>query len=309
MRVEETGKRPGISIAMDWSGTARRFGMWIAPATLLATPVAMQREQAARIERLGYGSLWTGEPPSSSPAGGREIFAELAVVLAATERLVAGAGIANISRRHPAATHGAAATLAEAYPGRLVLGLGGHSGDRPLTAMREYLDAMDQAAKQILPQIRYPRVLAALGPKSHRLAAERTDGVHPFLQPVEHTEIARNALGPDALLIPHQALVLDENPDSARGSMRALLARGWRNVETPYTRNYRRLGYGDDDLADDRSDRLIDATLAWGDERAVAHRLRRHLDAGADHVLLHPLSSDLPSAVDVLERLAPRLLN
>lgn len=309
MSAEETGKRPGRSIAMDWSGTARRFGVWIAPATLLATPVGVQREQAARIERLGYGSLWTGEPPSSSPAGGREIFAQLAVVLAATERLVAGAGVANISMRNPAATHSAAATLAEAYPGRLVLGLGGHSGDRPLTALRAYLDAMDQAAERILPEVRYPRMLAALGPKAHRLAAERTDGVHPFLQPVEHTEIARNALGPDALLIPHQALVVDQNPDSARANLRALLAHGQRNVETPYTKNYRRLGYGDDDLADDRSDRLIDATLASGDERAVVHRLRDHLDAGADHVLLHPLSPDLPSAVDVLERLAPRLLN
>jgi probable F420-dependent oxidoreductase len=305
MIVEETGRGPGDG----WSATNRRFGVWIAPATLLATPVTVQRAQAARIERLGYGSLWTGEPPSSSPAGGREIFTQLAVVLAATERLVAGAGIANVSMRRPAATHGAAATLAEAYPGRLVLGLGGQSGDRPLTAMRDYLDAMDQAAERILPEIRYPRVLAALGPKAHRLAAERTDGVHPFLQPVEHTEIARKMLGADALIIPHQALVLDENPDSARGSLRAILALGQRNVETPYTKNYRRLGYGDEDLADDRSDRLIDATLAWGNEHAVVHRLRDHLEAGADHVLLHPLSPDLPSAVDVLERLAPQLVD
>lgn len=286
-----------------------RFGVWIPPAVLLATSVAVQREQAARIERLGYGSLWTGEPPASSRAGGREIVAQLAVVLAATERLVAGAGVANISMRRPAAMHGAAATLAEAYPGRLVLGLGGQSGDRPLTEMREYLDAMDEAAERHQPEIRYPRVLAALGPKAHRLAAERTDGVHPFMQPVEHTEIARRAVGPDALVIPHQALVLDQNPDSARGSLRALLAFGRRNVETPYTRNYRRLGYGDDDLADDRSDRLIDATLAWGDEHAVVRRLRDHLDAGADHVLLHPLSPDLPSAVDVLERLATHLVD
>lgn len=288
-------------------GTTSRFGVWIAPATLLTTPVAVQREQAARIERLGYGSLWTGEPPSSSPGGGREIFAQLAVVLAATERLVAGSGIANVSMRRPAAAHGAAATLAEAYPGRLVLGLGGQSGDRPLTALREYLDAMNQAAERLLPEIRYPRVLAALGPKAHRLAAERTDGAHPFLQPVEHTEAARRMLGPGALLIPHQALVLDENPNSARGSMRALLAPGQRNIETPYTKNYRRLGYGDDDLADDRSDRLIDATLAWGNEHAVLRRLHDHLDAGADHVLLHPLTPDLPSTVDILERLAPHL--
>ncbi|WP_131738753.1 TIGR03620 family F420-dependent LLM class oxidoreductase [Actinomadura roseirufa] len=304
MAAEQSGQGPGKAFAREWPS---RFGVWIAPPTLLTTPVAVQREQAARIERLGYASLWTGEPPVVAPVGGREIFAQLAVLLAATDRLVVGSGIANVSTRLPEATHSAAATLAEAYPGRLVLGLGGQGGDRPLTALREYLDVMDRAAERSPIQVRYPRVLAALGPKAHALAADRADGVHPFLQPVEHTEIARRLLGSGGLVIPHQALVLEEDPDTARKSLRALLALGMRNVETPYTKNYRRLGYGDADLVDDRSDRLIDATLAWGDERAVAGRLRDHLDAGADHVLLHPLAPDLPSAVDALERLAPHL--
>jgi probable F420-dependent oxidoreductase len=293
--------------ARQWLG---RFGVWIPPGALLATPVPVQREQFARIERLGYGSVWIGEPPPTSPGVGRDAFAQLAVVLAATERLVAGTGIANIGTRHPVAMHGAAATLAEAYPERVIIGLGGHSGDRPLSRLQEYLDAMDQAAARLLPAIRYPRVLAALGPKAHRLAADRADGAHSFLQPVEHTEIARKALGADPLLIPHQALVLETDAAAARGRVRAAFGfgRGGRaGVETPYSRNYRRLGYGDDDLAGERSDRLIDATVAWGDEAAVAGRLRAHLDAGADHVLLQPLASDLPAGVDQLERLAGHL--
>ncbi|WP_188191863.1 TIGR03620 family F420-dependent LLM class oxidoreductase [Nonomuraea sp. SYSU D8015] len=286
-----------------------RFGVWVPPMTLLTTPVARQRDQFARIEQLGYGSLWTGEPPASSPIGGREIFTQLAVVLSATTTLVAGAGIANITMRDPMAMHTGAATLTEAHPGRLLLGLGGPRGERPLSATRAYLDAMDEAAARILPDARYPRVLAALGPKAHALAAERTDGAHPFLQPVEHTEAARGALGPDALLIPHQALVLDTDPVRARGRMRALFGRGGGNTHNPYTANYRRLGYGDADLAGERSDRLVDAVLAWGDRDAVATRLERHLAAGADHVLLHPLTDDLAAAVDQLEELAPRLLS
>ncbi|MFB4294080.1 TIGR03620 family F420-dependent LLM class oxidoreductase [Nonomuraea sp. ATR24] len=289
-----------------------RFGVWIAPMTLARTPVTVQREQFARIEGLGYGSLWTGEPPPSSPAGGREIFAQLAVMLAATRRLVAGAGVANITVRDPVAAHGGAATLAEAYPGRLVLGLGGHTGEhtggRPLSALRDYLDGMDRAAARDdeLAGARYPRVLAALGPRAHRLAGERAHGAHPFMQPVEHTEAARRALGPDGLLIPHQMLVLDPDAARARGRIRALISLGG-DGDNPYTANYRRLGYGDADLAGGRSDRLIDALLAWGEDEAVAARLRAHLAAGADHVLLHPLTGDLPSAVDQLERLAPRL--
>lgn len=294
---------------MDMTEVRRRlgrYGVWVAPMTLLETPVPRQREQFRRIERLGFGSLWTGEVPASSPVGGREIFAQLSVVLAATEKLVAGSGIANITMRRPMAMHTGAATLSEAYPGRLILGLGGHTGDRPLSDLRDYLAAMDRAAARVLPGIRYPRVLAALGPKAHRLARERAHGVHPFLQPIEQTEIAREALGPEALVIPHQALVLDAEPARARGRMRALLGQG--NPANPYTDNYRRLGYGDADVTGERSDRLVDALLAWGDDAAVADRLRRQLSAGADHVLLKPLADGLESAVDQLERLAPRLL-
>jgi hypothetical protein len=81
-------------------------------------------------------------------------------------------------------------------------------------------------------------------------------------------------------------------------------------ARSPYTDNFRRLGYGDDDLAGDRSDRLIDALLAWGDEDAIATRVQEHLDAGADHVLVHPLgAANLPSVSDQLERLAPALLS
>jgi probable F420-dependent oxidoreductase len=293
---------------VDVSETRRRlgrFGVWIPPAVLLATPVAVQRHEFARVERLGYGSLWSGEPPSASPAGGREVFAQHALMLAATERVVVGTGVANIGMRDPVAMHTGAATLAEAYPGRFVLGLGGQSGDRPLSQLRDYLDAMDAAAERLLPDVRYPRVLAALGPRAHRLAKERADGVHPFLQPVAHTRNARAAIGQDLLLIPHQVVVLDADARSARGRLRAMLGAG--RGESPYTRHYRRLGYGDDDLAGERSDRLVDDILAWGDEKAVARRGDDHLDAGADHVLIHPLGTDLPSMVDQLDRLAAPL--
>lgn len=282
-----------------------RFGVWIAPATVLNTPMPVLREQAARIEELGYGSLWTGEPPAASPGVGREVFTQAAALLAATERLVIGTGVANIQLRAPLAMHGGAATLAEAYPGRFVLGVGGQAGERPLSQLRDYLTEMDEAATRVLPEVRYPRVLGALGPKAIALAAERADGVHPFMQPVEHTERARAALGPGPLLIPHQVLILDADAASARGRFRALF--GGRHGENPYTRNYRRLGFGDDDLAGERSDRLIDATLAWGDENAVAERLHAHLDAGADHVLLHPLTADLASAIEQLARLQAML--
>ncbi|MGZ5294397.1 MAG: LLM class F420-dependent oxidoreductase, partial [Actinomycetota bacterium] len=46
------------------------------------------------------------------------------------------------------------------------------------------------------------------------------------------------------------------------------------------------------DVAGRGSDRLIDATIAWGDVEAIAGRVREHLDAGADHVCLQFVSDD-----------------
>ncbi|UED86493.1 LLM class flavin-dependent oxidoreductase [Streptomyces profundus] len=289
------------------------FGVWLAPHAVRATPVAVLRAQARRIEELGYGSLWTGEPPVGAPVAGREIFSLLAVLLAATDRLVLGAGVANVTMRRPQAVWSAASGLDEGYPGRLVLGLGGADGPRPLRRLRGYLDAMDAQRPTdeeggALPAP-FPLVLAAIGPRAQALAVERADGVHPFLQPVAHTARARRAIGEGPLLIPHQALTLEEDPELARGRLRAVLgaAGGRPLVENAYTRNYRRLGYGDRDLAGGGADALVDAVLAHGGAAAVAGRLRAQLEAGADHVLLHPLTDDLPSAVDDLARLAPFL--
>ncbi|WP_405163167.1 TIGR03620 family F420-dependent LLM class oxidoreductase [Nocardia sp. NBC_01499] len=285
------------------------FGVWIAPMTLLTTPVATQRAQFARIESLGYGSLWSGEPPADSPMGGREAFAEHGVMLAATERIVVGTGVANITRRDPAAMHSGAATLAEAYPGRFILGIGGQTGDSPLSQLRAYLDGMDAAATQVLSETAYPRLLAALGPKTHDVAAQRTHGVHPFMQPVEHTANARRLLGPEPLLIPHQFLMLNEDAETARGAIRSVFGSDAGLPNGFYANNFRRLGFTDDDLLDGLSDRFIDAVLAWGGRDDIVSRSRAHLHAGADHVLLHPIAHDLTAAVDQLELLAPLLHN
>ncbi len=53
-----------------------------------------------------------------------------------------------------------------------------------------------------------------------------------------------------------------------------------------YSRNLRRLGYGDADIEEGGSDRLIDAVIPWGDAATVASRVQEHLDAGADHVCI-----------------------
>jgi probable F420-dependent oxidoreductase len=278
-------------------------GVWL--GALQREPAQTQRAVARRVEELGYGSLWEGEV-----VGRNDVFAQEAAWLCATSRLVAGSGIANIWARHPSTAKAAAGALGDAWPGRFVLGLGvshaaaidriGMTYDRPLGRMREYLDDMDKTPTTT-PDV--PVLLAALRPKMLRLARDRTDGAHTYFVPPEHTALAREALGPDRLLIPEQAVVVDTDPVSARATARRHTAfyLGLPN----YVNNLERLGFTEDDLAGTGSDRLVDAVVAWGDERTVAARVHAHREAGADHVLIQPLAPDIDGAVRQLATLAP----
>ncbi|MEV5897944.1 TIGR03620 family F420-dependent LLM class oxidoreductase [Nonomuraea fuscirosea] len=287
-----------------------RVGVW--HPMVGQAPAAEGRRAAAEIEALGYGSIWVNEGYA-----GKEPFASAAVLLAATERVTVGTGIANLWARDAMAMAGGAVTLADAFPGRFLLGVGvshgplvasrGHDYGKPLTAMRTYLDAMDEA-ERMLPKGDCPRLLAALRPRMLELSRERADGAHTYFVPPEHTAQARGILGTDRLLIPEQAIVLESDPARARETARAHMAT---YLKLPnYVNNLRTLGFSDDDLADGGADRLVDAIVAWGGTEAVVERVRAHLDAGADHVLLQPLSPqgpDLADAVAQLTRLAPEL--
>ena len=276
----------------------RPTGLGIWTAQLDFQPAAVVRDTVQELEALGYGSLWVGENV------GREPFSQSAMLLAATERLTVATAVANLWGRDPLSMTAAQQTLAEAFPHRFILGLGvshrtlvddtrGLRYDRPLQTTRDYLGAMDRLTdKYRAVRADHPiRLLGALGPRMLRLAAERADGAHTYLVPPEHTVRARHTLGPDKLLVPEQAVVLDTDKARAREIGRQHLRRYLRLPN--YTDNLRRLGYTDDDLSHDGSDRLLDALVVRGDEAAIAERIRQHRQAGADHVCLQVLDPDL----------------
>jgi probable F420-dependent oxidoreductase len=271
-----------------------RIGIWT--SALDRQPAAAVRDAVAEIEMLGYGTLWVGE------AARREALANAALLLSASTRLVVATGIANIWVRDPMAMAAGQRTLSEAWGGRFLLGVGvshdplvgprGHRYERPLDAMRAYLDAMDRARYDApaLEAAPTERVLAALGPRMLALAAERADGAHPYLVPPEHTHGARQILGPTRLLCPEVAVVLEPEPDRARRIARAHLG-GYLQLAN-YRRSLARLGYGDNDLADAGSDKLVDAVVAWGPLEQATSRVGRHLEAGADHLAVQVLTED-----------------
>jgi probable F420-dependent oxidoreductase len=287
-----------------------RVGVW--SWAFSGAPAAALREVLPGLEELGYPAFWYPE------AIAKETFAAGALLLSFSSSAKVASGISGIYARDPTAMANGARTLAEAFPGRFVLGLGvshrepvsgrGHEYGRPLATMRAYLDGMD-AAPWIGPELEQPapRILAALGPKMLDLARDRADGAHPYFVPVEHTAIARERLGPDKLLAPEQAVILTDDAAKARELGREHTS--WYLSTENYRNSMLRLGFEEHDLADGGSDRLRDAIVVWGDESAIRERVKAHLDAGADHVCIQVLEPNRGLGLEALRRLAPALLD
>ncbi len=285
-----------------------RLGCWTFLDTLAAGEAV---DVVKKLEAWGYGALWIPE------AVGRDPFALLTYLATKTERLVFATGIANIYARDAMSLRALQQTLAELSGGRFVLGLGvshkpmvadlrGHDYAKPLSTMRRVLEAMPKTFYVApAPAEEAPIVIGALRPKMLALAAELTQGAHPYNVTPEHTVRAREILGPERLLCPEQKVILESDATKARGLGRQHLATylGLPN----YRNNWLTLGFSNEDFENGGSDKLIDAMFAWGDEKAIAARIKDHHDAGADHVCMQPIRPDGQMGPDlqVLEVFAP----
>jgi probable F420-dependent oxidoreductase len=245
-------------------------------------------EAAAELEELGFRAIWV---PGREPDDLEE---RLRLLLSATNRITVATGIVSIWTHPAAATAAMHARLGTEFPGRFLLGLGvshapavGDRYQRPLTEMIRYLDALDAADP---PVPRAERVLAALAPRMLALARSRALGSHPYLVTPEHTRIAREALGPQALLAPEQTVVLEEDPETARS-----VARQWltRYLQLPnYAENWLRLGFERADVENGGSDKLVDALVAWGSVEAIRAKVDAQRAAGADHVAIQVVTAN-----------------
>ena len=273
-----------------WRKHLGRFGVWRGVAQV--TP-----ELAAGLEQLGFGALWLG----SSPGADLSVVDEL---LGATSTLVVATGIVNMWNSDPHQVAASFARIESAYPGRFLLGVGaGHREatrqyDKPYDTLARYVDTLTADG---VPG--GSMILAALGPKMLRLAAERTAGAHPYLVPVSYTREARELIGPDPLIATEHKAVIEADPEAARAIGRPRVHRPYLGLVN-YTSNLRRLGWSEADLADQGSDALIDALVAHGDPAQVAEQLTGHLTAGADHVCVQLLAPDGADVIAGYGRLA-----
>ncbi|OBB95166.1 LLM class F420-dependent oxidoreductase [Mycobacterium sp. 852002-40037_SCH5390672] len=270
-----------------------RFGVWM-PTRSIAP------ELAAGIESLGYGAVWIGGSPDAD-------LSWVEPALARTTSLQLATGIVNIWSAPAPAVAESFQRIESSHPGRFLLGVGvghpEHTGEyvKPYDALVSYLDELDAA---LVPTSR--RVLAALGPRVLRLAAQRSAGAHPYLTTPEHTAKARDLLGGTVYLAPEHKVVLSTDAEKARAIGRQTVEHylGLNN----YVNNWLRLGFTEADVRKPGSDRLIDAVVAHGSVEDIAGRLGEHLEAGADHVAIQVLGDhDEESLLPALSELAGAL--
>ncbi|MET8758209.1 TIGR03620 family F420-dependent LLM class oxidoreductase [Lentzea sp. NPDC004782] len=242
-------------------------------------------DDVVELEALGFGTFWLGSSPESDLALPERL-------LGATTSMTIATSVVNVWQTEP---EDLSRSFHRIGGDRLVLGVGvGHKQldqayEKPYPKLVSYLDRLDVPAEKL--------VLAALGPKVLKLAADRTAGAHPYLVPVEHTAQAREVLG-DKLLAPEVTVVVEPDPEAARAVARERLA--YYFSLTNYTSSWLRWGFTEGDLADNGSDRLIDALVAHGSPDQVAAQLQAHLDAGADHVAIQSLNGHFTELAEAL---------
>ncbi len=271
---------------MDLSGV----GVW--SHQLRYGDKARSADAAAELEQLGYTALWIPD------VGRSPVLESVDHLLSATRDIVIATGILNLWMNEPADVAASYASLTAAHGERFLMGIGVSHAPlidsteagryrKPLAATAAFLDALDGAEH---PVPNGARVLAALGPKMLKLAADRSRGAHPYLVTPEHSRYAREVLGEGPLLLPEQTVILTDDAAEARS-----IGTHWlkRYLAMPnYANNMLRMGFTREDVTS-VSDRLFDAIIAWGDEAAVTARVNEHLSAGAEHVCVQVLTANL----------------
>ncbi|HEY6789405.1 MAG TPA: TIGR03620 family F420-dependent LLM class oxidoreductase [Trebonia sp.] len=253
-----------------------KLGIWMPPVAALG----LDPEYAAKIQDAGFGSVWF---PGVNDAASLDAIEQ---VLAGTDTLLVGTGIASIWHWDPADLAARTDHLAATYGNRFILGLGNSHALLLESQGREYVKPYSKTVDFLdhLPRTRAPLILAALGPKMLELSRDRAAGAHPYFSPPEHTAFARQVLGSEPLLIPEIAVALAPGADGARA-----YARNYLRLPN-YTNNLRRFGFTDADIDDGGSDRLMNSIVPNGPAQSRA-RIKEHLDAGADHVVIQLLDA------------------
>jgi 5,10-methylenetetrahydromethanopterin reductase len=148
-------------------------------------------EVGKRAEQAGFDSLWHAETRVT-----RDSVTALTALALATDRVRLGSAAINVFTRGAALTAITWAALAEAAPGRVILGIGpgspdplaqqGYGFDHPVSRLREYVEAVRAA-------------WTAGAPVSYAGRFSRLQGLRPELRPPQPPPVYFCVTGPRAL--------------------------------------------------------------------------------------------------------------
>jgi probable F420-dependent oxidoreductase len=241
------------------------------------------------VEKLGYDTFWYPE------ARGYESFTVAGYMLSQTKTLKIGSSIASIYARDAFTSRRGMISLNQLYGDRFILGLGvshvpmveglrGHVYEKPVPAMRAYLNGI---TKNEAGATDFPICIAALGPLMLKLAGQMTRGAVPYNTTPKHTAQAAKILGPGKWLAIEQKVTIETDPVKARALGRTELSR-YMALDN-YRNSWLGMGFTEADLSDGGSDAFIDAMVLWGNAETVKAGLRAHFAAGATHVAIQPV--------------------
>ena len=264
-----------------------RLGAWYSPDKMGGP--AQIREFVTTVERLGYDTLWYPE------SRGYESFSVASFMLSCTSKLKIGSSIASIYARDAFTSRRGMISLNQLHGDRFILGLGvshppmveglrGHIYEKPIPAMRRYLNAINRSEAGA---DNFPLAVAALGPLMLKLSGELTRGALPYNTNPRHTAEAAKILGPNKWCAIEQKVTLETDPAKARALGRKELER-YMTLDN-YRNNFLRIGFTEADLANGGSDTFIDQMCLWGTAGKVKEGLRAHFAAGATHVAIQPV--------------------
>ena len=237
----------------------------------LGLATAQLRDLAIDAKRLGYQSIWTNAGVDYDPV-------DMCVSWSARSGLPTGVSVVPIARNPPAVLALAARTAHELSDGGFILGIGsGSVTDRPIRAVREYLDELRKTA----PAVRV--AIGALGPQMLRLASKHAEAAALNWCTPEQIAWSRARTGPGTRLIEYIRVSVDEDVALARAALAKQIL-GYAVAAGPsashgYPAHFERMGFGvelaelharkaqgasDDELARGMPERLVSAFGYYG---------------------------------------------
>ncbi|ROS43314.1 LLM class F420-dependent oxidoreductase [Amycolatopsis thermoflava] len=222
----------------------KRWGITI---PLTGVPLTAHRELIERLPALGYTDAWSAE------TAGTDAFSPLLLASQWAPELRLGTAIVPVYTRGPGLLAMSAATLAEAAPGRFVLGIGASSPvivqnwnaaefTKPFARTRDTLRFLRAALAgekvtaeyetfsvskfrlERAPEPAPPIMLAALRPGMLKLAAKEADGaITNWLSPADVRQV-RAEIGPDTELAARIFVCPTTDREAARGLGRMLIS-------------------------------------------------------------------------------------